>query len=100
MEAVDPYNISTMTSNLSLGMEPGEIKVLQDIFESDFIGGQDKVENAPIPSLQSLCNHIVDRDMTCPICNSRLQNRKACDNFTGLRELSVPVYKIHMAIEW
>ena len=73
MEAADPYNVSTMTSNLSLGMEPGEIRVLRDIFESNFIGGG--CNPAPIPSLQSLCNHIVDRDMTCPTCNSRVRNK-------------------------
>ena len=76
MEAADPYNISAMTSNLSLGMEPGEIRVLQNIFESDFIGGQDTtVPYAPIPSLQLLCNHIVSRDMTCPTCNTQVQNK-------------------------
>ena len=75
MEAAGPYNISTMTSNLSLSMEPVEIRVLQDIFKSNFIGGQDTVQSSPILSLQLLCNHIVDRDMTCPTCNSWLQNK-------------------------
>ena len=75
MDAVDPYNISTNISNLSLGMEPGEMKVLCDIFENNFIGGQNKVESSPIPRLQQLCNHLVDRSMTCPTCHSRLQNK-------------------------
>ena len=75
MEAVDPYNISTNISNLSLSMEPGEILVLHDIYESDFVNGQNKVESSPIPSLQQLCDHLVDRSMTCPTCHSRLQNK-------------------------
>ena len=74
MEAVDPYNISSNISNLSHGMEPGEVKVLRKIFESNFIEGQSNVEFPPIPSLQSMCDHLVDK-MTCPTCHSRLKDK-------------------------
>ena len=75
MEAVDPYNISTNISNLSLGMEPGEVKVLREIWESDFIEGQSNVECSPIPSLRLICDHLVDKSMTCPTCHSRLKDK-------------------------
>ena len=88
MEAMDPYNISTNISNLSIGMEPGEMRVLGDIWESDFVNAQNKVECSPIPKLQQLCDHLVDRSMTCPTCHSWLQNKgrhvivsHGCENY-------------------
>ena len=69
-----------MTYNISLDpmtyMEPGEIRVLKNIFESDFMGGQDTtVSHTPIPSLQSLCNHIVRESMTCPTRTTLVENK-------------------------
>ena len=75
MEAVDPYNIFSNISNLSLGIEPGEVKVLCEVWESDFIEGQSNVECPPIPSFQSMCNHLVDKNMTCPTYHSRLKDK-------------------------
>ena len=74
IEAVDPDNISSNISSLSLGMDPGELPVLREIWESNFIGGQSDAERPPIPSLQSMCDHLMD-NMTCPTCHSRPKDK-------------------------
>ena len=51
IEAVDPDNISSNISSLSLSVDPGELPVLREIWESNFIDGQSDAERPPIPSL-------------------------------------------------
>ena len=74
IEAVDPDNISSNISSLSLSMGSGELPVLRKIWESNFSDGQSDIERPPIHSLQSMSDHLKDK-MKCPTCHSRPKDK-------------------------
>ena len=64
IEAVDPDNISSNISSLSLSVDPGELPVLREIWESNFRDGQSDAGRPPNTSVQSICDHLKDK-MKC-----------------------------------